>query len=299
MRSSGRIGIVRDDQIISFLTEIAWASFVHFTDRSYRKESIDFGSEYLCVLYPQSFRYSFLQQYDCRAEVWKTLLKMSPALDNSLFTTQPEASYLFEEPTSSDPSLSSVVSPHSRLSRKHNIPPLLNGSASCFTDSYPNSVKSAREEYRDYSIPAPFSPPISITPFSPPTSSGRFSPPLSGIRTSPPISGKRLSSPSLKAKPQLHLPSLSEAVSALQLSPVDETSPLGPAKHSRERKRESDGSVFSHRSGDSMPSPQESPQSPVSVAIPSVDRASQRNLIGEDKTRCRFAEVSRSDGERV
>ena len=43
--------------MVSFLTEIVYASSKQSTYSSYRKDGNDFGSAYLCVLYPQSFRY--------------------------------------------------------------------------------------------------------------------------------------------------------------------------------------------------------------------------------------------------
>lgn len=194
---------------------------------------------------------------------------MSPTLDNSLFTTQTRAAYLFEEPVAREPSPSSAVYPPARLSKKPHIPPMVSDVASTFTGSYHNSVSSMREEYGDYAIP---------------------------IRASPPLSNTRFSSPTLKPKSTLHIPSLSEAVSSLQLSPVDETF-FSSARRTREGKRERTETLRSHNSRDSMPSPQDSPQSLVGVS--SVGRTSQRNLIGEDKTRCRFAEVSRSGGRRA
>lgn len=215
---------------------------------------------------------------------------MSPTLDNSLFTTQTRTAYLFEEPAMREPSPSSAVSPAARLSRKSHIPSMTSDVASTFTGSYHNSVSSAREEYGEYSIPMRASPPLSATPFTPNT---RLSSPLSNTPFTP---NTRFSSPTLKAKSTLHIPSLSEAVSSLQLSPVDEAF-FSPARRTREGKRESAETPRSHNSRDSMPSPQDSPQSPVGIS--SVDRASQRNLIGEDKTRCRFAEVSRSGGRRA
>ena len=199
---------------------------------------------------------------------------MSPTLDNSLFTTQTRAAYLFEEPVARQPSPSSAVYPPARLSKKPHIPPMVSDVASTFTGSYHNSVSSMREEYGDYAIPIRASP-LSNTPFTPNT---------------------RFSSPTLKPKSTLHIPSLSEAVSSLQLSPVDETF-FSPARRTREGKRESTETLRSHNSRDSMPSPQDSPQSLVGVS--SVGHTSQRNLIGEDKTRCRFAEVSRSGGRRA
>ena len=200
---------------------------------------------------------------------------MSPTLDNSLFTTQTRAAYLFEEPVAREPSPSSAVYPPARLSKKPHIPPMVSDVASTFTGSYHNSVSSMREEYGDYAIPIRASPPLSNTPFTPNT---------------------RFSSPTLKPKSTLHIPSLSEAVSSLQLSPVDETF-FSSARRTREGKRERTETLRSHNSRDSMPSPQDSPQSLVGVS--SVGHTSQRNLIGEDKTRCRFAEVSRSGGRRA
>ena len=209
---------------------------------------------------------------------------MSPTLDNSLFTTQTRAAYLFEEPVAREPSPSSAVYPPARLSKKPHIPPMVSDVASTFTGSYHNSVSSMREEYGDYAIPIRASPPLSNTRFSSPPSNTPFTP------------NTRFSSPTLKPKSTLHIPSLSEAVSSLQLSPVDETF-FSPARRTREGKRERTETLRSHNSRDSMPSPQDSPQSLVGVS--SVGRASQRNLIGEDKTRCRFAEVSRSGGRRA
>ncbi|KAK8813794.1 hypothetical protein WA556_000366, partial [Blastocystis sp. ATCC 50177/Nand II] len=168
VRSNGRIGIVKDDQMVSFLTEIV----------SYRKDGNDFGSAYLCVLYPQSFR----------ADVWKTLLKMSPTLDNSLFTTQTRAAYLFEEPVAREPSPSSAVYPPARLSKKPHIPPMVSDVASTFTGSYHNSVSSMREEYGEYAIPIRASPPPSNTRFSSPPSNTRFSSSLSNTRFSSSLS---------------------------------------------------------------------------------------------------------------
>ena len=223
---------------------------------------------------------------------------MSPTLDNSLFTTQTRAAYLFEEPVAREPSPSSAVYPPARLSKKPHIPPMVSDVASTFTGSYHNSVSSMREEYGDYAIPIRASP-LSNTPFTPNT---RFSSPLSNTRFSSPPSNTsftpntRFSSPTLKPKSTLHIPSLSEAVSSLQLSPVDETF-FSPARRTREGKRERTETLRSHNSRDSMPSPQDSPQSLVGVS--SVGHTSQRNLIGEDKTRCRFAEVSRSGGRRA
>ena len=223
---------------------------------------------------------------------------MSPTLDNSLFTTQTRAAYLFEEPVAREPSPSSAVYPPARLSKKPHIPPMVSDVASTFTGSYHNSVSSMREEYGDYAIPIRASP-LSNTPFTPNT---RFSSSLSNTpftpntRLSSPPSNTRFSSPPLKPKSTLHIPSLSEAVSSLQLSPVDETF-FSPARRTREGKRERTETLRSHNSRDSMPSPQDSPQSLVGVS--SVGHTSQRNLIGEDKTRCRFAEVSRSGGRRA
>ena len=238
---------------------------------------------------------------------------MSPTLDNSLFTTQTRAAYLFEEPVAREPSPSSAVYPPARLSKKPHIPPMVSDVASTFTGSYHNSVSSMREEYGDYAIPirasplsntpftsnTRFSSPPSNTPFTPNT---RFSSPPSNTRFSSPPSNTpftpntHFSSPTLKPKSTLHIPSLSEAVSSLQLSPVDETF-FSPARRTREGKRERTETLRSHNSRDSMPSPQDSPQSLVGVS--SVGHTSQRNLIGEDKTRCRFAEVSRSGGRRA
>lgn len=209
---------------------------------------------------------------------------MSPTLDNSLFTTQTRAAYLFEEPVARQPSPSSAVYPPARLSKKPHIPPMVSDVASTFTGSYHNSVSSMREEYGDYAIPIRASPPLSNTRFSSPPSNTSFTP------------NTRFSSPTLKPKSTLHIPSLSEAVSSLQLSPVDETF-FSSARRTREGKRERTETLRSHNSRDSMPSPQDSPQSLVGIS--SVGRASQRNLIGEDKTRCRFAEVSRSGGKRA
>lgn len=209
---------------------------------------------------------------------------MSPTLDNSLFTTQTRAAYLFEEPVARQPSPSSAVYPPARLSKKPHIPPMVSDVASTFTGSYHNSVSSMREEYGDYAIPIRASPPLSNTRFSSPPSNTPFTP------------NTRFSSPTLKPKSTLHIPSLSEAVSSLQLSPVDETF-FSPARRTREGKRERTETLRSHNSRDSMPSPQDSPQSLVGVS--SVGHTSQRNLIGEDKTRCRFAEVSRSGGRRA
>ena len=223
---------------------------------------------------------------------------MSPTLDNSLFTTQTRAAYLFEEPVAREPSPSSAVYPPARLSKKPHIPPMVSDVASTFTGSYHNSVSSMREEYGDYAIPIRASP-LSNTPFTPNT---RFSSPPSNTRFSSPPSNTpftpntRFSSPTLKPKSTLHIPSLSEAVSSLQLSPVDETF-FSSARRTREGKRERTETLRSHNSRDSMPSPQDSPQSLVGVS--SVGHTSQRNLIGEDKTRCRFAEVSRSGGRRA
>ena len=214
---------------------------------------------------------------------------MSPTLDNSLFTTQTRAAYLFEEPVAREPSPSSAVYPPARLSKKPHIPPMVSDVASTFTGSYHNSVSSMREEYGDYAIPIRASP-LSNTPFTPNT---RFSSPPSNTPFTP---NTRFSSPTLKPKSTLHIPSLSEAVSSLQLSPVDETF-FSPARRTREGKRERTETMRSHNSRDSMPSPQDSPQSLVGVS--SVGHTSQRNLIGEDKTRCRFAEVSRSGGRRA
>lgn len=208
---------------------------------------------------------------------------MSPTLDNSLFTTQTRAAYLFEEPVAREPSPSSAVYPPARLSKKPHIPPMVSDVASTFTGSYHNSVSSMREEYGDYAIPIRASP-LSNTRFSSPPSNTPFTP------------NTRFSSPTLKPKSTLHIPSLSEAVSSLQLSPVDETF-FSSARRTREGKRERTETLRSHNSRDSMPSPQDSPQSLVGIS--SVGRASQRNLIGEDKTRCRFAEVSRSGGRRA
>ena len=214
---------------------------------------------------------------------------MSPTLDNSLFTTQTRAAYLFEEPVAREPSPSSAVYPPARLSKKPHIPPMVSDVASTFTGSYHNSVSSMREEYGDYAIPIRASP-LSNTPF---TSNTRFSSPPSNTPFTP---NTHFSSPTLKPKSTLHIPSLSEAVSSLQLSPVDETF-FSPARRTREGKRERTETLRSHNSRDSMPSPQDSPQSLVGVS--SVGHTSQRNLIGEDKTRCRFAEVSRSGGRRA
>ena len=208
---------------------------------------------------------------------------MSPTLDNSLFTTQTRAAYLFEEPVAREPSPFSAVYPPARLSKKPHIPPMVSDVASTFTGSYHNSVSSMREEYGDYAIPIRASP-LSNTRFSSPPSNTPFTP------------NTRFSSPTLKPKSTLHIPSLSEAVSSLQLSPVDETF-FSPARRTREGKRERTETLRSHNSRDSMPSPQDSPQSLVGVS--SVGHTSQRNLIGEDKTRCRFAEVSRSGGRRA
>ena len=209
---------------------------------------------------------------------------MSPTLDNSLFTTQTRAAYLFEEPVARQPSPSSAVYPPARLSKKPHIPPMVSDVASTFTGSYHNSVSSMREEYGDYAIPIRASPPLSNTRFSSPPSNTPFTP------------NTRFSSPTLKPKSTLHIPSLSDAVSSLQLSPVDETF-FSSARRTREGKRERTETLRSHNSRDSMPSPQDSPQSLVGVS--SVGHTSQRNLIGEDKTRCRFAEVSRSGGRRA
>ena len=250
--------------MVSFLTEIMYAFCKQPTHSSYRKDGIDFGSAYLCVLYPQSFRY-----------VPRTSSIIARTCGRR-FSTQTRTSYLFEEPVAREPPPSSAVSPPVRLSKKPHNPPMVSDVASSFTGSYHNSVSSVREEYGEYAIPMRVSPPLSNTPFTPPTSNTRFS------------------SPTLKPKSTLHIPSLSEAVSSLQLSPVDEAF-FSPARRTREGKRDSAETPHSHNSRDSMPSPQDSPQSPVGVS--SVDHASQRNLIGEDKTRCRFAEVSRS-GER-
>ena len=224
---------------------------------------------------------------------------MSPTLDNSLFTTQTRAAYLFEEPVAREPSPSSAVYPPARLSKKPHIPPMVSDVASTFTGSYHNSVSSMREEYGDYAIPIRASPPLSNTRFSSPPSNTSFTP---NTRFSSPPSNTpftpntRFSSPTLKPKSTLHIPSLSEAVSSLQLSPVDETF-FSSARRTREGKRERTETLRSHNSRDSMPSPQDSPQGLVGIS--SVGRASQRNLIGEDKTRCRFAEVSRSGGRRA
>lgn len=218
---------------------------------------------------------------------------MSPTLDNSLFTTQTRAAYLFEEPVAREPSPSSAVYPPARLSKKPHIPPMVSDVASTFTGSYHNSVSSMREEYGDYAIPIRASPPLSNTRFSSSLSNTPFTP---NTRLSSPPSNTRFSSPPLKPKSTLHIPSLSEAVSSLQLSPVDETF-FSPARRTREGKRERTETLRSHNSRDSMPSPQDSPQSLVGVS--SVGHTSQRNLIGEDKTRCRFAEVSRSGGRRA
>ena len=221
---------------------------------------------------------------------------MSPTLDNSLFTTQTRAAYLFEEPVAREPSPSSAVYPPARLSKKPHIPPMVSDVASTFTGSYHNSVSSMREEYGDYAIPIRASPPPSNTRFSSPPSNTSFTPNTRFTPNTPFTPNTRFSSPTLKPKSTLHIPSLSEAVSSLQLSPVDETF-LSPARRTREGKRERTETLRSHNSRDSMPSPQDSPQSLVGVS--SVGHTSQRNLIGEDKTRCRFAEVSRSGGRRA
>ena len=223
---------------------------------------------------------------------------MSPTLDNSLFTTQTRAAYLFEEPVAREPSPSSAVYPPARLSKKPHIPPMVSDVASTFTGSYHNSVSSMREEYGDYAIPIRASPPLSNTRFSSSLSNTPFTPNTrfsSSLSNTPFTPNTHFSSPTLKPKSTLHIPSLSEAVSSLQLSPVDETF-FSPARRTREGKRERTETLRSHNSRDSMPSPQDSPQSLVGVS--SIDHTSQRNLIGEDKTRCRFAEVSRSGGRR-
>mgnify|MGYP001098577956 CR=1 FL=1 len=221
---------------------------------------------------------------------------MSPTLDNSLFTTQTRTAYLFEEPVARQPSPLSAVYPPARLSKKPHIPPMVSDVASTFTGSYHNSVSSMREEYGDYAIPIRASPPPSNTRFSSPPSNTSFTPNTRFTPNTPFTPNTRFSSPTLKPKSTLHIPSLSEAVSSLQLFPVDETF-FSSARRTREGKRERTETLRSHNSRDSMPSPQDSPQSLVGVS--SVGRASQRNLISEDKMRCRFAEVSRSGGRRA
>ena len=298
--------------------------------RSYRKDCIDFGSEYLCVLYPQSLRNAINEQLIHRTDVWKTLLCIQSSFDDALFDSQQSArdgSNLsgdpFQLPISS---LSSPQSTQPKPPKKLKSPSVL-GAENRSYHSTLQSVQSVQETETVVAMPG-----------------------------KPSASGLRFSSPNVKSKQPLGFVSLDQAVKELRVGAANP--PVQWSHMPFDTKRESDLGI--RLSLDSIPSPQESPRSSqseerclvthwlgeekrpsnrmqgeekrfsnhflgeekrlsthflgeekclsthflgeekrLSTHFPSKkpqysDRQQQRELIGEDKGRCRFTEVTRS-----
>ena len=287
--------------------------------RSYRKDCIDFGSEYLCVLYPQSLRNAINEQLIHRTDVWKTLLCIQSSFGDALFDSQQSArdgSNLsgdpFQLPISS---LSSPQSTQPKPPKKLKSPSVL-GAENRSYHSTLQSVQSVQETETVVAMPG-----------------------------KPSASGLRFSSPNVKSKQPLGFVSLDQAVKELRVGAANP--PVQWSHMPFDTKRESDLGI--RLSLDSIPSPQESPRSSqseekrlvthwlgeekrpsnrmqgeekrlsthflgeekclsthflgeekrLSTHFPSKkpqysDRQQQRELIGEDKGRCRFTEVTRS-----
>ena len=287
--------------------------------RSYRKDCIDFGSEYLCVLYPQSLRNAINKQLICRTDVWKTLLCIQSSFDDALFDSQQSArdgSNLsgdsFQLPISS---LSSPQSTQPKPPKKLKSPSVL-GAENRSYHSTLQSVQSVQEMETVVAMPG-----------------------------KPSASGLRFSSPNVKSKQPLGFVSLDQAVKELRVGAANP--PVQWSHMPFDTKRESDLGI--RLSLGSIPSPQESPRSSqseekrlvthwlgeekrpsnrmqgeekrfsnhflgeekrlsthflgeekrLSTHFPSKkpqysDHQQQRELIGEDKGRCRFTEVTRS-----
>ena len=276
--------------------------------RSYRKDCIDFGSEYLCVLYPQSLRNAINKQLIRRTDVWKTLLCIQSSFDDALFDSQQSArdgSNLsgdpFQLPISS---LSSPQSTQPKPPKKLKSPSVL-GAENRSYHSTLQSVQSVQEMETVVAMPG-----------------------------KPSASGLRFSSPNVKSKQPLGFVSLDQAVKELRVGAANP--PVQWSHMPFDTKRESDLGI--RLSLDSIPSPQESPRSSqseekrlvthwlgeekrpskrmqgeekrfsnhflgeekrLSTHFPSKkpqysDHQQQRELIGEDKGRCRFTEVTRS-----
>ena len=287
--------------------------------RSYRKDCIDFGSEYLCVLYPQSLRNAINKQLIHRTDVWKTLLCIQSSFDDALFDSQQSAcdgSNLsgdpFQLPISS---LSSPQSTQPKPPKKLKSPSVL-GAENRSYHSTLQSVQSVQEMETVVAMPG-----------------------------KPSASGLRFSSPNVKSKQPLGFVSLDQAVKELRVGAANP--PVQWSHMPFDTKRESDLGI--RLSLDSIPSPQESPRSSqseerclvthwlgeekrpsnrmqgeekrfsnhflgeekrlsthflgeekrLSTHFPSKkpqysDHQQQRELIGEDKGRCRFTEVTRS-----
>ena len=287
--------------------------------RSYRKDCIDFGSEYLCVLYPQSLRNAINKQLIHRTDVWKTLLCIQSSFDDALFDSQQSArdgSNLsgdpFQLPISS---LSSPQSTQPKPPKKLKSPSVL-GAENRSYHSTLQSVQSVQEMETVVAMPG-----------------------------KPSASGLRFSSPNVKSKQPLGFVSLDQAVKELRVGAANP--PVQWSHMPFDTKRESELGI--RLSLDSIPSPQESPRSSqseekrlvthwlgeekrpsnrmqgeekrfsnhflgeekrlsthflgeekrLSTHFPSKkpqysDHQQQRELIGEDKGRCRFTEVTRS-----
>ena len=305
----------------SFLSSPSWCSVTTrgVMRRSYRKDCIDFGSEYLCVLYPQSLRNAINKQLIRRTDVWKTLLCIQSSFDDALFDSQQSArdgSNLsgdpFQLPISS---LSSPQSTQPKPPKKLKSPSVL-GAENRYYHSTLQSVQSVQEMETVVAMPG-----------------------------KPSASGLRFSSPNVKSKQPLGFVSLDQAVKELRVGAANP--PVQWSHMPFDTKRESDLGI--RLSLDSIPSPQESPRSSqseekrlvthwlgeekrpsnrmqgeekrlsthflgeekrlsthflgeekrLSTHFPSKkpqysDHQQQRELIGEDKGRCRFTEVTRS-----
>ena len=279
--------------------------------RSYRKDCIDFGSEYLCVLYPQSLRNAINKQLIRRTDVWKTLLCIQSSFDDALFDSQQSArdgSNLsgdpFQLPISS---LSLQQSTQSKPPKKLKSPSVLGAENRSYHSTLQSvqSVQSVQEMETVVAMPG-----------------------------KPSASGLRFSSPNVKSKQPLGFVSLDQAVKELRVGAANP--PVQWSHMPFDTKRESDLGI--RLSLDSIPSPQESPRSSqseekrlvthwlgeekrpsnrmqgeekrlsthflgeekrLSTHFPSKkpqysDHQQQRELIGEDKGRCRFTEVTRS-----
>ena len=294
----------------SFRSSPSWCSVTArcIIRRSYRKDCIDFGSEYLCVLYPQSLRNAITKPLIYRTDVWKTLLCIQSSFDDALFDSQQSArdgSNLSGDPFQLP--ISSLSSPQSTQPK----PPKKLKSASVLgteNRSYHSTLQSVQSVQEMETVVA--------------------------MPGKPSASGLRFSSPNVKSKQSLGFMSLDQAVN--ELGVVSPNQPVQWSLMPFDTKRESDPGI--RLSFDSIPSPQESPRSSqsgekrpsnrlqgeekrlsthflgdekrlsthflgdekrLSSHFPSKkpqysDRQQQRELIGEDKGRCRFTEVTRS-----
>lgn len=231
--------------------------------RNYKKDRITFGGTLRCIFYPISYRYKFIILITYRVDIWKIQLGITNDQINAqeLFQTKPMAAILFSESKGQERDVLSVSLPSpSPGSSKDNLSP------------------KSRLFYSSQS-PEVFQSPTRIIPSIPSTH----------FEESP---RSYYSSNRSSRTPVSDLGNISSKRSRSQLNTIPYPT---EAEFDFIFNRDDLQDYHSFGSGDkSSYEPGPSPRLSIGVIDSLEDRYMQRQLIREDRVRCRFSAVSKS-----